>query len=356
MYTPPTAVRKDGKVLVILGEAPGAEEEKTGVPFVGAAGAQLSRAFAEAGLNRAEWHILNTFCQRPPNNDLKDPSWTLNKTEYKKAYGANPVGSALRKRWLRPEHSWQITELDSRLRELRPDLILAMGGTALWALSGEDGLMNFRGNFFQSRYGSAIATLHPAALLYQWSNMPLQWADLTKVRLWLEDALPKPLKRRLWINPTFSEIANVYAKFRRNPNWLLGVDIETCPSIGQITTISFSTEHEGICIPFWDRYAAAGKENYWPDLEAECKAWRWVDSFCRLPNPKVMQNGLYDMQYLLDAPLQLRVWHAQNDTAILQHSLQPELPKALGTLSSLYLNEPSWKQMRSSAKDAKADD
>jgi len=41
----------------------------------------------------------------------------------------------------------------------------------------------------------------------------------------------------------------------------------------------------------------------------------------------------------------------QDDTSILQHSLQPELPKALGTLASLYLNEPSWKFMRESSKD-----
>jgi hypothetical protein len=63
-----------------------------------------------------------------------------------------------------------------------------------------------------------------------------------------------------------------------------------------------------------------------------------------------MQNGLYDMQYLLDT-LDLRVLNVVHDTAIMQHTLQPELPKALGTLASLYLNEPLWKQMRESAKD-----
>ena len=85
-------------------------------------------------------------------------------------------------------------------------------------------------------------------------------------------------------------------------------------------------------------------------------AWRWVEKFCHLPNVKVLQNGLYDMQYMLDAPVELRLHGKVEDTAILQHAYQPELRTDLGSLASFYLNEPSWKQMRTSAKDAKADD
>jgi len=72
--------------------------------------------------------------------------------------------------------------------------------------------------------------------------------------------------------------------------------------------------------------------------------------FGALPNPKVGQNFLYDHQYLLE-DLDIRIQHVHDDTSILQHALQPELPKALGTLASLYLNEPSWKFMRESSKD-----
>lgn len=340
---------------MVLGEAPGAEEEATGVPFVGSSGKMLRETlFPQAGLNIDAFHILNTFVQRPPDNNLD--LWTANKTELKKL-GLVPQGAPLKKRYLLPEHRWQLEELDTRLRELKPDLIIAMGATALWAISGESAITTYRGNFFTSRYGTAIATFHPASILYQWSQMPLVWSDLNKVRKWLEGSLTPPVKRRLWINPTFSEIANVYALFNRNRQWQLGVDIETSPKIGQITTISFSTPNEGICIPIWDKNAAAAKCNYWLTVEDEYKAWLWVKRFCELPNPKVLQNGLYDMQYLLDAPMEIRVWHVVDDTAILQHSYQPELPKALGTLSSIYLNEPSWKQMRTQDKDLnKADD
>lgn len=353
MYTAPTS--PSSRNLVILGEAPGADEEIAKQPFVGSSGRLLrDRLFPDAGLDVDQWHILNTFLKRPPGNDLKN--WTANKTELKKL-GLIPQGAPLKGRYLLPEHAWQLEELHQRLAELKPDLILAMGATALWALSGESAITTYRGNFFQTRYGRALATYHPAATLYQWSNMPLTWADLNKVRMYLDGSLPSPLRRRLWINPSFAEIACVYARFARNPSLELGVDIETCPSIGQITTVSFASISEGICIPIWDRYAGRETQNYWPTVADEVKAWRWIERFGQLPNPKVMQNGLYDSQYFLDAPLPIILRNWSNDTAIMQHSYQPELPKALGTLSSLYLNEPSWKQMRTSAKDMnKADE
>lgn len=363
MHTSPLV--PTSRCLVILGEAPGADEDIAGIPFVGSAGRQLSETMELAGLDRRNWHILNTFLQRPPNNDLAlvvdgdaSQAWTLNKTQFKKEYGYVPSTPPLKKRYLRPEHQWQIAELQERLRVLKPDLILAMGATALWALTEQDAITQFRGNFFVSPFGPAIATLHPASVLYQYSNLPLLWADLTKVRLWLEGKLPRPLRRRLWLNPTIAEIASFYDRLKATPEAIVGVDIETCPAIGQITTVAFSTETEGLCIPFWDRHCYdEAKQNYWPSVADERTAWRWVQRLAALPNPKVMQNGLYDSQYFLDAPIPIQLTNWRNDTAILQHSYQPELPKALGVLGSLYLNEPSWKQMRASAKDMnKADE
>lgn len=346
------------KTLLILGEAPGAEEEHLGLPFVGASGKLLrDDLLPSAGLDLRCFHLLNTFTQRPPDNDLK--AWTLNKTEWKRAFsGSSPPDypPPLAKRYLHPDHYWQLEELKTRLDILRPDFIICLGATALWAITGESGIANFRGTIFPTRWGHAIATYHPAAVLREWSFRPIAWADLTKARLHLEGSLPAPLRREFIINPTFREIAHALEVFRRNPSWTLGVDIETAPATGQITTISFCTPTFGICIPFWDRYAQPGKENFWQTPAEEVRAWRLVQKLADLPNPKVAQNGLYDTQYCLDAPVEIRFRNLADDTAILQHSLQPELPKALGFLASLYLNEPSWKQMRGQAKDAKADD
>lgn len=180
--------------------------------------------------------------------------------------------------------------------------------------------------------------------------------DLIKVRMWLEGTLPAPLRRTLVVNPSFAEIEQAYEHFLDRPQEPIGVDIETAPSIAQITTISYSFPDYGLCIPIWDKDAAPGKENFWQTAAEEVQAWRWIDRFAKLPNPKVLQNGMYDMQYLLDAPIDIRLAGTIEDTAIMQHAFQPELRKDLGSLASFYLNEPCWKQMRQSAKDAKADE
>jgi len=352
MYTPPKNSHPS-KTLVLLGEAPGAEEEKAGVPFIGSSGRLLREGLLrDAGLDADDFHILNTFSQRPDNNDLKN--WTVNKTEAKKlGLDWQTLGPPLHKRYLLPQYQPLLRETRRTLDAIQPDLIVGLGATALWFLSNESTITNFRGTFFNTPWGTeAICTFHPASILYQWSNYPIAWADLRKVRQKLNADLPAPLRREFVINPTFAEMANAYARLNQTTSEI-GVDIETAPSIAQITTISFSVPTFGICIPIWDKYT--GRSVY-SSVADEIKAWRWIDRFARLPQKKVLQNGIYDAQYLLDAPIPITLRNYTDDTALLHHALQPELPKDLGTLASLYLNEPAWKQMRRSAKDAKADE
>jgi len=308
----------------------------------------------DANLDADHWYILNVFTDRPPDNDLR--AWTVNKTEAKRmGLDWRNLGAPLQKRYLLPQYRDQVALCRSRLEALNPDLIVGLGATALWFLTGESAITSFRGTFFPSPFGGdAICTFHPASILYQWPNYPIAWADLTKVRDYLTGSLPPPAKRVFYVNPSFNEISYVYHCLLSTPSVAVGVDLETAPSIAQITTCSFSTPNLGICIPIWDRYATADP-NYW-SVADEVMAWRWIDKFAQLPNPKVLQNGLYDTQYLLAAPIPIRLRNYGDDTSILQHSLQPELLKDLGTLASLYLNEPAWKFMRKSAKDAKVDE
>jgi hypothetical protein len=195
-------------------------------------------------------------------------------------------------------------------------------------------------------------------VLRQWDQRPLLWADLLKSRRFLQQTLPPPLRRRFLLPETIQEIKDCLASWQTRsltPTRSLGVDIETDPRCGQITTISFGFEDEAICIPLFDKATLPELCNYWKTAQEEAEAWRLIQQFADLPFPKVLQNGLYDNQYLLEAP-EIRLRNITDDTAILQHCLQPELPKALGTLASLYLNEPAWKLMRGSIKDAKADE
>ena len=348
MYSAPT--EESPHTLLILGEAPGEEEVKQQKPFVGPSGELLERLLSISGFKRAHFHITNVFSERPPGNDLKN--WTLTKTDLRKL-GYSEAGRLpqLQKRYLSPEREPELLRLREELSTIRPDLIIALGGTALWALTGDGRITQSRGVLWDTDFGGrAIATYHPAAILRQWDLRPLAWADLRKARRWLDGVLEAPLRRQIYINPTEEELAHVYREFAANKTNLLGVDIETAPGCDQITTVAFATPTLGVTIPVWDRYTLPALSNCYGTASDEAARWSWIRRFLELPNPKVMQNGLYDMQYLLDT-MDLRVHNVVHDTAILQHTLQPELPKALGTLASLYLNEPMWKQMRESAKD-----
>jgi uracil-DNA glycosylase len=337
--------------ICILGEAPGEEETLAGQPFVGASGKLLrTDLFPAAGLDIDTCHITNVFQERPPNNDIK--AWTATKTDLKKL--KLPIREpALDKRYLLSQYWTQVEATQAYLLKEKFDLIICLGGKALWACTGDSRIGTFRGSFMQSPYGTVLATYHPAAVLREWSFRPFVWADLTKARKFLEGTLVPPLRRRMYVNPTWAEIAAVYKTFADNPSWLIGVDIETAPSIDQITVVGFATESLGICIPFWSKHSG---QTVYETAADELRAWRWVQKFAALSNPKAMQNGMYDMQYLLDAPIPILARNNIHDTAILQHALQPELRKDLGTLASLYLNEPSWKQLRKEAKGEKKDD
>lgn len=354
MYSPPT--EDSPHTILLIGEAPGEEEEKQRKPFVGSSGKLLDELLAISGFRRSQCHITNVFTERPPGNDLKQ--WTLTKTDLRKL-GFSEIGRLpqLQKRYLHPEREPELPRLRQELSTIRPDLIIALGGTALWALTGDSRITQSRGVLWDTDYGGrAIATYHPAAILRQWDLRPVAWADLRKARRWLLGALEPPLDRQLYINPSEEELASVYERFAAQPSDLLGVDIETAPGCDQITTVAIATPSLGVCIPLWDRYTLPALCNCYADASGEAARWKWIRRFLELPNPKVMQNGLYDMQYLLDV-MDLRARHVVHDTAILQNALQPELPKALGTLASLYLNEPIWKTMRESAKDEnKADE
>lgn len=397
---------------LIVGEAPGEDEDREGRPFIGSSGKLLNKLLKQAGFDVSIndfdertgscFHFTNVFTRRPPDNDLKK-HWTLTKTELKKA-GYSDTGrlAPLNKRFLHPEHEPEVARLHEEIRQLNPEFILPLGGTALWALTGEGRITVNRGTLlplhlagsaealpapvpadqpsqqslpsvnlstspqcslpeWASRLSPtwALPSFHPAMVLRQWDNRPLLWADLVKAKRFLQHQLPPPLKRRLLVDPTMQELSDAYSRFcsracsSADP---IGVDIETDPRIGQITTISFGFRDEAICIPFYNKDTLPQQCNYWHTAREEAEAWRWVMRFAALAHPKVGQNFLYDHQYLLE-DLDIRVRHINDDTAILQHCLQPELPKALGTLASLYINEPAWKLMRTSIKDEnKADD
>lgn len=141
--------------LMIIGEAPGEEEDRQGIPFVGAAGELLTKILNAIDLQRDEVYIANILKHRPPGN-------------------RNP-GPEERERSL-PFLLRQIDLID-------PSLILALGKvSATTLLDREDTLRNLRGQFHPFRGRELMVTYHPAALLRNPKWKRPVWDDVRKLR------------------------------------------------------------------------------------------------------------------------------------------------------------------------------
>jgi uracil-DNA glycosylase family 4 len=154
--------------LMIIGEAPGAEEDRAGRPFVGAAGQLLDRMLASIGLDRATVRIVNIVPWRPPGN-------------------RNPTES---------EIAVCLPFLHRHIALLRPDCLLLLGAVAARALLDEPersaGIRRQRGTWRQIQTPGletpipALPTYHPAYLLRTPSAKREAWADLLALRSWRE--------------------------------------------------------------------------------------------------------------------------------------------------------------------------
>lgn len=140
--------------LVFMGEAPGAEEDLQGRPFVGAAGQLLDRILAAAGINRAEVYITNVVMCRPPFNRLPQP----------------------------PEVEACRTFLEAKLRLIAPPLVVCLGALATQALVDPEGrITRMRGRWFEKDGRVYLPTFHPAALLRDPSKKKAVWEDFKMV-------------------------------------------------------------------------------------------------------------------------------------------------------------------------------
>jgi uracil-DNA glycosylase family 4 len=143
----------DARVMFI-GEGPGAEEDRTGRPFVGQAGQLLDRMILAMGFARHETYIANVVKCRPPGNrDPKDDEM------------AACAGF-----------------LDRQIELIRPDVIVALGRFAATRLTGTDKPLGaLRGRWSQYKGVPLLATYHPAYLLRTPADKRKVWQDLKLV-------------------------------------------------------------------------------------------------------------------------------------------------------------------------------
>jgi DNA polymerase len=140
---------------MFVGEGPGAEEDRRGLPFVGAAGEKLNQIIAAIGMQREEVYIANVVKCRPPGNRNPLPA------EAEACRGF----------------------LEQQIDLIRPRVIVALGRVAAQSLLGTgEAVARLRGSWWEVRGVPMRVTYHPAAILRDPSLRKPTWEDMKMVR------------------------------------------------------------------------------------------------------------------------------------------------------------------------------
>jgi DNA polymerase len=151
--------------LMIIGEAPGADEDRQGKPFVGRAGQLLDKMIGAIGLAREDAYITNIIFWSPPGNRTPTPIETETCLPF----------------------------VERQIELVRPEVILLAGGAAAKTLlATSTGIMRLRGRWTRYSHDElpeslpALPTLHPAFLLRRPAEKRLAWRDLLMLKAFLE--------------------------------------------------------------------------------------------------------------------------------------------------------------------------
>ncbi len=157
--------------VMLIGEAPGADEDRQGKPFVGVSGQLLDRMMAAVGLDRTTFYITNVCFWRPPGN-------------------RKPTEAEL---------AAQLPFVTRHIELVQPKVLVLVGGSSAQGLLGRnDGITRLRGRWFEyqaPQLAAPIPTLpifHPAYLLRQPGLKREAWRDLLQLKARLDEIVPPP--------------------------------------------------------------------------------------------------------------------------------------------------------------------
>ena len=145
--------------IMLIGEAPGANEDLEGLPFVGRAGILLDKMLKSINLDRKKVYISNIINYRPPDN-------------------RRPTDEEI-KRYL--------PFITKHIEIINPKILVLLGSTAMNALIGNEVVISkMRGKWIEKKFGSCktsvIITFHPAFLMRQPAQKKMAWIDLKMIR------------------------------------------------------------------------------------------------------------------------------------------------------------------------------
>ena len=321
--------------LMIVGEAPGYYEDIEGLPFVGPSGNLLDAMLQTVGISRGEVYVTNVVKHRPPRNDLAM---------------LHVIGVDIKE---------QVENLETEIRAIRPNCILALGNLALAACSGKtpipnnlkalSGIQEWRGSILWSdKLGvKVVPSIHPAAILHDKDSdkgaMPYWWRSI--MELDYARALQES-KSRVYDIPQRNVIickdsSSLYRflQANRGRRWV-SIDIELYKGIVCSISLAFSSK-TAIAVPLLNVPA----KGWIPISDRElCHFWRMLDEFFVQESQlqTIGQNFKFDEEKLRYG-CGIYTPRLGRDTSLMVHNILPGFPKSLSFQTSIWTRQPYYK-------------
>jgi uracil-DNA glycosylase family 4 len=315
--------------LMVVGEAPGMEEEMAQRPFVGMTGQIVRSTLKDNGIDpENDVYYSNVLKYRPPDNIFR--------LHHRAGidYEAN------------------VAELWKEVKEVAPNCILALGNEALKALTHHTGIKKYRGSILQAvnTNTKVVPSIHPSAFMRSGDKGALPYSTRDYCALDYAKAIGQSLYSDLRLPSRTLEIARdslkLFQFFRRyEDKEICSVDIEVIACIPTCIAFAFN-KHHAISVPLLP--------HIFPNLRIQefIEMWRMCDETLR--RVKICgQNFKFDEIKILTA-LGMRFrnidWsNLENtnnmwwETSLQAHTLYPEFPRSQEFLASIWTDEPYYK-------------
>jgi len=311
-----------GAKLMILGDCPTYKDAGSGKAFTDSK--ELNQLLPDTGIRKENcWLTTVSKYEVPPN------------------IGKKRLPFAVRAKNAGIDIDQQLAELQEEINGIKPNCILAIGGTPLWALSGKTKIGNYRGSIMHGMGVKFVPTYNPAHLSWHATDIEFKgyWNRQIMIfdfkRAHAQSRFPELIlpSRTLEICRNSAQLAEFRQRYKGKLR--MSVDIEangTC--IPVCIGLAFN-KHHGMCVPLWNTdgistIPSADLVQIWIIL-AEM-LWE---------NEIVGQNFNYDRDKIKRLGFIIR--KLISDVMLKAHAINPELPKGLAFNTSLFTEEPFYK-------------
>jgi uracil-DNA glycosylase family 4 len=339
--------------IMLVGEAPGKEEEACGRPFVGYSGKMLKQLLTHSGINFNACYVTNVVDVRPPGN----------------RFSFFYVEKSRKTPSERLEKYWQV--LRDKIERLQPKVVIPLGGEALRAIAGKRSISEWRGTPMTYKGVPVLPTYHPRYVMSQYNHHPIVELDLVKARKISLGTMPNDDDNvTLILKPTVQQVVE-FLGTGDTAYPRVSFDIETLGKHVRCISVAkrMRSRYHALSIPFFQfpsssfadvsagdkmiSFSGQGEtgSSYWGKSDERIVLDALATLLADKEIEKVGQNSISFDGPLVEDEFGIYISNHHMDTMHAWHVVYPELPKSLSFLCSILTNYANYWTDRDNQND-----